>query len=301
MVAITGATGNTGSVAASMLLDHGEAVRVIGRSAERLEPFRIRGAEPAVGDQGDVDFLTRAFEGADAAYILIPPKFDAEDIRAYYRTLGEAAVSAIRRSGLRKVVFLSSLGADRSAGTGPVLGLHDIEQMFETLTDVDFAILRPGYFMENTLGTLELIRTKGVNGSSIPPDAPIMLVASKDIGTKAAELLMERTFTGRSIIELTGDRLSYAKITAVIARALEITHLPYIQFSDDDAIASFRAMGLSMSVAQSYVEMAHGIGQGMVTTTTIEPFRFSAPTRFTEFVDKVFKPAFMAVEHHEMA
>ena len=45
MIAITGATGNTGSKIAHLLLDKGEEVRVISRSLERLRKFEDRGAE----------------------------------------------------------------------------------------------------------------------------------------------------------------------------------------------------------------------------------------------------------------
>ena len=53
MITITGATGKTGSVVAELLLEQGLSVRAIGRSAERLENLRLKGADCAVGDQGD--------------------------------------------------------------------------------------------------------------------------------------------------------------------------------------------------------------------------------------------------------
>ncbi len=42
MYVITGATGHTGNEVAEKLLAKGEQVRVVGRSAKRLEPF-VRG------------------------------------------------------------------------------------------------------------------------------------------------------------------------------------------------------------------------------------------------------------------
>lgn len=301
MIIITGATGKTGSVVAQTLLERGEKVRVIGRSAERLENLRLKGADIAIGDQGDAAFLTKAFTGADALYLLIPPRYDAEDFRRYYNDLGDAAVAAIRRSEVEKVVFLSSLGAEKTSGTGPVVGLHDVERKLRTLTDVDIVFLRPGYFMENTLGTMELIKTKGINGGPMPPDIPLTLAATADIGVKAAGLLQNRSFTGHTVVEIAGDRQNYADMTAIIGKALEIAELPYIQFSDADAEAAFSAMGLSTSVARSYIELMHGISEGLVGTTQGDADALSAPTRFEQFVEEVFKPAFAAIEHHAMA
>ncbi|MGH7545431.1 MAG: NAD(P)H-binding protein, partial [Gemmatimonadota bacterium] len=79
MIAVMGATGNTGQVVADELLDAGEEVRVLGRSAERLEPWVRRGAEAAPGDVADAAYLTRAFRGADAVYAMIPPDYSNPD------------------------------------------------------------------------------------------------------------------------------------------------------------------------------------------------------------------------------
>ena len=84
MYVIMGATGNIGSKLANILLDKGEKVKVIGRSAERLKPFVEHGAEAVVGDVSDVGFLTYVFKGADAVFALIPPAYTAHDFRGYY-------------------------------------------------------------------------------------------------------------------------------------------------------------------------------------------------------------------------
>ena len=301
MVTITGATGKTGSVVATTLLAHGETVRVIGRSAERLENLGRMGAQTAAGDQGDAAFLTKAFDGADAVYLLIPPKFDAADFRRYYNEIGDAAVKAIRASGVKKAVFLSSLGADKPAGTGPVIGLHDVEKKLGVLADIDIVFLRPGYFMENTLGNMELIREKRIDGFSIAPDASINVTASADIGAVAADLLLHRNFLGHTFIEIIGDRLTYPEMTRLIGNAVGIPDLPYVRFSDADAEAALTAMGLSTSVARSYIELGHGIENGLVAPVLTEPGKLTAPTRFATFAEKVFKPAFAETMHHTTA
>ena len=74
MYVIAGASGNTGKIVAQELLSHGKKVKVIGRNAGHLKPLVEKGAEPLIGDLSDGDFLKRAFSGAEAVYILIPPK-----------------------------------------------------------------------------------------------------------------------------------------------------------------------------------------------------------------------------------
>lgn len=78
MYVITGATGNTGSVVAKRLLAQGEKVRVIGRNTERLQPLAKAAAEPFVADLTDVAALTKAFTGAEAVYVMIPPDLSAK-------------------------------------------------------------------------------------------------------------------------------------------------------------------------------------------------------------------------------
>jgi uncharacterized protein YbjT (DUF2867 family) len=292
MVVITGATGNTGSKITDMLLEKGEKVRVMGRSSVRLKQYREKGAEIEVGDQSDPVFLTRAFSNADIAYLLIPPRFDANDIRTYYNLMGDTAAVAIKDSGIKKVVFLSSLGAELQSGTGPVIGLHDVEEKLKWLIGVDIAILRPGYFMENTLGTIPLIKNQRINGSSMVANAPVAMIATRDIAAVAVKLLTEKTFSAISILDLFGDCLSYTEATRHIGTALGIPDLHYVQFSDEDAVTSFSKMGLSNSVAVSFVELSHAISQGKINPTQIDPKTPNTPTRFKQFAEEEYRPAY---------
>jgi uncharacterized protein YbjT (DUF2867 family) len=293
MITILGASGKTGKAVAEALLQKGEKIRCVGRSLGHLQPLVDRGAEAFIGDQADARFLSSAFnKGTDAAYVLIPPKMDVDNVRDYYKTMGTTIVKAIKTSGLKKVVFLSSLGAERDEGTGPVLGLHDVEKMLDRLSDVDIVFLRPGYFYENTLMNIGLIKSKKVIANAMDPDAPILMVSTKDIGSKAAELLSDREFEGHSVVELFGQRMSYKMVTEIIGDKIGIPDLPYTEASDRDAIDGMVAMGLSKSMAESFVELAHGISAGLVTTTKLDPAKPNAPTKYCDFVDEVFYPMF---------
>jgi uncharacterized protein YbjT (DUF2867 family) len=292
MITITGASGKTGSAVAEALLKKGEKIRVIGRSLDHLVHFREKGAVPFVGNQADVDFLTNAFTGADAAYLLVPPKMDAEDVRAYYHTMGAVAIEAIKRSGLKKLVFLSSLGAEQETGTGPVLGLHDVEKALDALTGVDIIFLRPGYFYENTLMGVELIKRKHINGGSAGADTPVCMVAARDIGRKAAEILAKRKFTGHTVEELFGEQTTFGKITEAIGKKLAIPHLTYVQFGDKESIENMTSMGVSKNMAEAFVELAHGLDDGKITVRNIDPKKPNAPTKYHTFIDEVLYPTY---------
>jgi uncharacterized protein YbjT (DUF2867 family) len=186
MITVMGATGHVGGRIAELLLESGETVQALGRSAEKLAALARRGANTLTGDAGDAGFLTKAFRDADAAFTLLPPDVRATDYRHKQDAQGEAIVTAIRESGLRHVVFLSSVGADLAEGTGPIAGLHAQEERLQRLSGVNVLILRAGYFFENFFDSVGLIKQQGINGGPIAPDLPFPMIATGDIADVAA-------------------------------------------------------------------------------------------------------------------
>ena len=128
MYAIIGASGNTGSVIAGKLLAHGEKVRVIGRDAQRLETLVQKGAEAAIASVTNLAALTRAFSGARAVYLMIPPNPSHPNVREEQERVSDALTAAVSSAGVEYAVVLSSIGADKAEKTGPVVGLHNLEQ-----------------------------------------------------------------------------------------------------------------------------------------------------------------------------
>ena len=167
MYVVTGATGNTGRVVAETLLAKGKRVRVIGRSAKNLQSLVEKGAEAFVGSVTDSSAMLRAFQGAQAVYVMIPPSYTAQDFRAYQNEVGSAYSSAVRLAGVPFVVNLSSVGAQLSQGAGPISGLYDVEQQLSQLDGVNVVHLRAAYFMENFFIGLDLIRSQGIVGTPL--------------------------------------------------------------------------------------------------------------------------------------
>ena len=127
MYTVLGATGHIGSVITKKLLGKGEKVRVVGRSAARLEPFVQRGAAAFVADVTDAEALTRAFSDVRAAFLLMPPGLQSPDYRADQERESDAISAAVRNAGVHYAVNLSSFGAQAPAGTCPIGGQHRSE------------------------------------------------------------------------------------------------------------------------------------------------------------------------------
>src|SRR5580700_8790309 len=217
MYVILGASGNTGSIITSTLLLKGEKVRVMGRDAGRLQRFVRQGAEPFTTDMSDSTVLAKAFSGARAAYLMLPPITSRED----QERQSDAIAKAVKESGLRFVVHLSSYGAHVPEGTGPVAGLHSSEQKLSAISGLNVLHLRAAYFMENNLAAIGMIRGIGVFGNALLPDLRVPMAATRDVGYYAAQRLLHLDFSGKQTRELLGERdLSMTEATAVIARGI---------------------------------------------------------------------------------
>lgn len=295
MIAIMGASGKTGGGAARHLLEAGEKVRVLGRSAERLGALKAAGAGVAAGDAADAGYLAGAFRGADAAYVLLPPNVTAPDYRALQRATGEAITRAVRESGVPHVVLLSSIGAEQAEGTGPIVGLHELEEQLKAVPGVNVLALRPGYFFENHLGTVGLVKHEGINGSAIAPDLPSATLATTDIARAAASALKARDVSGFVVRELHGPALmTMREATDVIGRAIGKPDLPYVQFAYDDLIRALVGMGLSESMAGLYAEMSQGFNEGRIAPLEPQGPGNTTPTTFEAFVAETYVPAYEA-------
>lgn len=290
---ICGATGHVGSRIAEKLLAGGEPVRVIARDRIRLGPLATKGAEAWPGDLEDTRFLTKAFTGAQAAFVLVPPKFDAADFRGYQNRIGEALLAALSKARVPHVVTLSSIGAHLPDGTGPILGVHDLESKFERLPDAGVVHLRPAYFMENHLYGIPVIRGNGIYGSPIRPDVPIPMVATKDIGDIAAQVLRKKASPGKSVRYLLGPRdLTMAEAARILGETIGNPKLPYVQFSERDARKAMAEMGMSDSLVSAMLEMYRGFNAGKILPTVERGAGNTTPTTLEEFARNVFMPAY---------
>jgi len=293
MYVITGATGNTGSAAAFHLLAEGKRVREIGRSAERLHRLEQMGGEPFIADLADTDALTRAFQGAEAVYVMIPPDATAPNFSKYQETITDSIATALERAGIRYAVSLSSIGADKTEGTGPVVGLHYMEERLNRISGLNIIHLRCGYFMENLLPQIQPIQAMGKIFGTLRPDLPLPMIATRDIGDAAAQALRRLTFTGHQTRELLG----YGDITmnmaaALIGREIGKPELKYEQVSDEQMRSALVQTGMSDDLAGQLNQMCAALNSGHMRALEERNEHNTTPTYFEKFVHQDFLPRY---------
>jgi uncharacterized protein YbjT (DUF2867 family) len=295
MYVVTGATGNTGRVVANRLLDQGKQVRVIGRNQERLQPFVARGAEASVADVSDQAALTRAFTGAEGVYVMIPPNATSQDFRSEQRRVAKAIAGALESAQVKHAVALSSIGADKEAGTGPVAGLHEFEEILNRVAGLNVLHLRAGYFMENTLGQAEAISKMGYAVGPLRGDLKLPMIATSDIGNKAAELLLALDFKGKQTHELLGQRdLSMDEAASIMGKAIDKPNVKYVQLPSEQIQPVFLQLGMSPNVAGLILEMAAGLNSGHMRALEPRTKENTTPTSFETFVKEEFVPLYRA-------
>jgi len=278
MYVVAGVTGHTGAVVANTLLDQGQKVRVIVRSAQKGAPFAARGAEVAVASLDDVAATTRALAGASGAYLLIPPDVTSEEVVARGRRLVDAMTAAVKAAAVPHVVFLSSIGAQHQKGTGPIVQVHYAEQQLAAVTKATF--LRAGYFFENLLGLVPAIKGQGVLPVFFDPTIPFPMLGTVDIGRAAVAALLDPPGQTR-VLELAGpaERTLTDAANAfgkVLGKPVHAFRVP-----DEGVVPALRQAGMSQNLSELYLEMNQALGSGLFVfdghkqvrgTTTLETF-----------------------------
>ncbi|MEO8351532.1 MAG: NAD(P)H-binding protein [Chthoniobacteraceae bacterium] len=296
IITVMGATGRIGKRISQQLLSAGVKVRALGRSESKLAELGDCGAETRVGEAAAPAFLTETFRGADAVYTLLPYDPRETSYHAQQRRVGEAIISALGDSGVRRVVFLSSVGADQSSGTGMLVSMHDQEERLRRLDGVDVLILRPGPFFENLQGFTEMIRHEGITGDAFAPDLALPMIATRDISDAATAALLARDWSGVVVRELLGQRdLSFAEATRIIGERLGRSDLQYVQFPYDAAAEALAQFGFSAEIARLEVEVARAANEGRAASREGRTARNTTATPFEAFADELAR-AYLATE-----
>lgn len=293
MLVISGATGHTGTVVAKALLTKGEKVRVVGRNPDHLKEFVAAGAEPFIADLSEGASVAKAFAGAKATFVMIPPNPSSPDVLGFQRRVSDAIASGLRSAGVTHAVVLSSIGADKPDKTGPVVGLHYLEERLNGIDGLNVLHLRAGNFMENTLPQAGVIRSAGMVVGPLRPDLKLPLIATRDIGAIAADALLSLRFRQKETCELQGQRdINYQEVAEMIGKAIGKANLRYTQAPDEQVRAAFLQLGMSSNMADLLLEMSGSLNSGYMRALEPRSGQNTTPTSYETFVAEEFVPLY---------
>lgn len=294
---VTGSLGNISKPLAEKLIAAGHTVTVISRKADKVEQIQALGAQAAIGSVEDTGFLAKTFIGADAVYTMVPPHFGAKDWKQYIAGIGRNYASAIRSSGVKNVVNLSSIGAHMPEGCGPVSGLFFVEKALNELEDVNVLHLRPGIFYTNFLANIPMIQQMGIIGGNYGQDARLILVHPNDIAEVAAWELQDLEFRDKTIRYITSDERTTREVASVLGKAIGKADLPWVNFTDEESFAGLQQAGIPDEIARNYSEM----GTAMRSGEMFSDYTTHRPVTFGKIKLEDFAPLFAAVYDEKTA
>jgi uncharacterized protein YbjT (DUF2867 family) len=244
------------------LVKSGNHVTVISSKPEKQKEIEALGATAATGSLQDVDFLVSVFTGANAVFCMIPPNFAAPDQLEYYRGISSHYSRAVRQTGVRRVVHLSSYGAHLDKGTGFILGSHAAEGILNELPGIALTHLRPGYFYNNLYNFAGMIKEQGIIGSNYGGIDKIALVDPRDIAHAAAEEL--QTPTGGNVRYIASDEHTASEVATILGAAIGKPDLQWLTFTNEQLQAALEKRGLSAYIAANMVALGASLHSGVL-------------------------------------
>jgi len=288
-IVINTPNGNIGRPLVRHLLAAGERVTVISRSADKVADLVKAGAKVVEGSTDDEAVLDAAFAGATSVFWLTPPAAGPGFIE-WAEGTARLAASKAKAHGVRRVVVLSSIGAQTGRGTGPVGALLAVEEAFKAAV-ADVTILRPGYFMENLLREVASLAGAGALFMPLPADRKSPFVAVADIARKAADVLLDGAWKGHRYVGIHGpEDLSYVEVATILSEALG-RPVRYVQVTLEDTRKALLGYGVPGFVVDLLTEMYGAINDGRMRPAEARSAETTTPTTLAKWAREVLAPA----------
>lgn len=286
---ILGASGRVGSAVAEQLLKRGAAVKGVVRNEEKADALKSRGADAAIADAHNLSALKVALRDGETLFALTPETGKEENVLGDTNDILTNYRAALAASGIKKVVGLSSMGAQHREGTGNLVMSYMLEHAFDGI-GVSRVFIRPAYYFSNWLGYLESAEESGVLPTFFPVDLPIPMICPTDVGHFAAEILTNGD-PDMTIYELYGPA-AYSSADVAIAfsqvldKKIEAQQIPRNQWEN-----TLHSIGFSADGVRNFVEMTEAVISGKSSPDGKGTISAHTKTTLEEYLKEVVKQA----------
>lgn len=252
-ITVTGSLGNISRILIEKLVSAGHEVKVITSNTERVNEIEQLNAIPLVGSIENYGFVKKAFEGSDGVYLMIPPNFRSNDLKQYIKTVGEQYAAALKETGVKYAVNLSSIGSHLENGLGPTGSNYYVEQKLNELQHVNVLHLRPGMFLTNFYGAIPMMKYQNMLGNNFGGTVNLPLTHPKDIAEMAFKALNEGSVSGKQIQYIVSDEKNGFEVARTLSNAVEKPGVNWIEFSDEQLLDTLVQNGFSEQMAKVYM------------------------------------------------
>jgi uncharacterized protein YbjT (DUF2867 family) len=260
-VIVTGSLGHISRPLVEELVQKHHSVTVVSRNHERKKEIEALGAVAAIGSLDDLAFLTNVFRSSDAAYCMNPPDFAAADQIAFYEQTARSYANAVLQSGLKRVVYLSSIGAELSSGTGFITGSNKAEHLLKNVPAVKLTCVRPAFFYYNLLAFIDMIKAAGFIGHVYGGEDRLALVSPTDIASVVAEELTDPSGKNKIRYVASDDR-TCEEVASLLGRAIGKPDLKWLVLPRHQVLESLLSAGVPANAAANLVELGEAIHSG---------------------------------------
>lgn len=258
-IAIAGATGNVGKSIVKelsktnhnmvLLIRDLNVAKISNHSNFILRETNILNSEEVISATQDCDVL----------FWMVPPILSLSSMKEVYDKVIFAGVSAVVKNNIKRVVLISSLGADKGSGLGTVSYVGEMETEFKRVCKNVMA-LRPGYFMENFLLQKDSILNKGFFSFPFEEDHKIPFISADDIGFEAAKYLVNNDWKGHLVKNLMGPKNLTCKEIEKIFTKIFNKSIVYQKSSYRVLRKEFSTMGLNTIIQEEFCELLKALG-----------------------------------------
>lgn len=272
-IVLTGSLGHISKPLATELIQNGHQVTVLSSNPERRAEIETLGATAAIGTFEDADFLTEIFTGADAVYTMVSAKSYSDpdfDLLAYYALVGRNYMEAIQRSGVKRVVNLSTIGAHLAKGNGILSGAHQVELILNALPDdVSITHMRPVSFYYNLYDYSPMIRSTGKIAVNYGADRIIPWVSPLDIASAVADEI-QTPFAGRKVRYVASEELTGYESAQILGQAIGMPDLQWVLIPSEESLSHLLEAGINPRIAAGLIEMYDALYSGLLAEDYIK-------------------------------
>lgn len=234
MIAIFGATGNTGRAAFNELRALGENPICISRDEAKARDVLGADAKIAVADLMDRAALEKALAGVKRIFLVTGNNPQVADQQI-------SVLNAAKAAGVEFIVKVSAgqsvMGPKAESFVGR--GHYEIEEAMLKI-GIDWSILRPGLFMQNTLAAAPMIKNENKFAMPFAKDLPLALIDTRDAGAIGARILKDPAGHAGKTYEFTGKVTTFENFAKVFSEVLgrPITYIPATRDQAEQAMKS---------------------------------------------------------------
>jgi uncharacterized protein YbjT (DUF2867 family) len=257
---ILGASGQVGSGIVTHLIEKGESVKGIIRDEKKAAELTKRGAAVATANANDLPALVAGFQDGSTLFALTPESGHERNIIGETTDILENYRKALANSPIKKVVGLSSIGAQYETGTGNLVMSYLLEHAF-TGMPIKQIFVRPAYYFSNWMMYIGTVMEKGILPTFFPVDLPITMVSPEDVSAFVANVIQKEEEDGK-IFEVTGPAAYTSEDVAnafsnALGKEVKAQQIPREQWE-----STLREIGFSADGIRNFIEMTEAVISG---------------------------------------